>query len=110
MMALTGYQKTKRWRERHPERARATERNQKYKKLYKIDYKRYQEMLEEQYGVCAICLKSPESGKLLHVDHCHAADMVRGLLCSFCNTGIGLFGEDITLLEAAIRYLQRWAK
>jgi hypothetical protein len=32
------------------------------------------------------------------------------LLCSGCNAGLGGFGDDPALLEAAIRYLQSHAK
>jgi hypothetical protein len=31
---------------------------------------------------------------------------VRGLLCFTCNSGIGMFSDDTTLLEQAIRYLK----
>lgn len=79
---------------------------------YGVDANRYQELLVEQGGCCAICRK-PErhtagrSGKLkdLAVDHCHTAGVVRGLLCGSCNTAIGLFNDDPALLDAAKDYL-----
>jgi hypothetical protein len=40
-----------------------------------------------QGGACAMC--SASRGRLL-VDHCHRTGLVRGLLCSSCNTAEGL--------------------
>lgn len=61
-------------------------------------------MLEEQGGVCKIC-KAPPLEKRLSVDHHHDSGAIRGLLCSNCNTGVGMFRDDRAILEAAIRYL-----
>ena len=38
-------------------------------------------------------------------DHNHTSGKVRGLLCSSCNTAIGLFKEDIQVISNAINYL-----
>jgi hypothetical protein len=83
-------------------------------KAHGVDAPRYQEMLREQNGVCAIC-RRPEthrdgaSGKSkdLAVDHDHATGKVRALLCSACNTALGLFNDDADLLGKAIEYLAR---
>lgn len=73
----------------------------------------YGRLLAEQNGVCAICGKDePDShGRTgtkfrLSVDHCHATGRVRGLLCNRCNRAIGLLGDNVELLERAIRYLK----
>jgi len=79
---------------------------------YGVDATRYQEMLREQKGVCAIC-SQPEkitdnaSGKFkdLAVDHDHVTGAVRALLCSACNTAIGLFNDDEGLLAKAQTYV-----
>jgi len=71
----------------------------------------YDQMLEAQGGVCAIC-KDPEThkrnGKLkaLAVDHNHSTGKIRGLLCSDCNTGIGKLKDDHKVLLAAAEYLK----
>lgn len=64
----------------------------------------YEQMRLEQNGCCACCGR-PQL--LLHVDHDHYTDKVRGLLCTQCNAGIGLLGDTVAALYAALRYLQR---
>ena len=79
-----------------------------------VDADRYQKMLREQNGVCAICYQSEKhkdglSGKAkdLAVDHDHKTGAVRALLCSACNTALGLFNDDPALLDAAKAYLEK---
>lgn len=72
---------------------------------------RYDAMLAEQAGVCAVCervetdLSRSRRPKPLSVDHCHETGRVRGLLCSRCNIAIGLVGDDPNLLRKLIGYL-----
>lgn len=56
---------------------------------------------------CAICGTTAWPGRHSrpHVDHCHETGLVRGILCSECNTGLGKFKEDPALLRRAIEYL-----
>jgi len=82
---------------------------------YGIDAHRYQTMLDEQNGLCAICgrperLVNGRSGKVhaMAVDHCHSTGKVRQLLCSNCNRGLGLFYDDPDLLFKAARYVLRY--
>jgi len=70
-------------------------------------------MLTAQGEGCAICgrklgHKKGRSGlpSRLVIDHEHKTGKIRGLLCSRCNSGIGIFEEKIELLEAAIKYLE----
>jgi len=77
-----------------------------------VDAQRYQEMLREQNGVCAIC-HQPEtapdkaSGKTkdLAIDHDHKTGKIRALLCSNCNRALGLFNDDPALLAKAQSYV-----
>jgi hypothetical protein len=53
---------------------------------YGLTIARYEEMLEGQRGVCAICDGLPSGkNKSLCVDHDHETGAVRGLLCHRCN-------------------------
>jgi len=72
---------------------------------YHISHATYKKMLAEQGGVCKICGNLPNKGKVLHVDHDHVAGDIRGLLCHGCNTGLGMFKENLATLESAKQYL-----
>lgn len=64
-----------------------------------------------QGGVCAICQRPQRERNRrrarLDVDHDHLTLRVRGLLCSPCNAGIGLLGDDPALIRAAAAYLEQ---
>lgn len=80
-------------------------RNRRYN-LHKFGMtpERYEEMLVSQGGVCAIC-KGPPDTTNFHVDHNHTTGTIRGLLCSACNTAIGLLKEDAEIFQSAVSYL-----
>jgi Recombination endonuclease VII len=99
----------RRYRKKYPERLAARARVQNLKR-FGITVADYNRIHNEQDGVCKIC-RRPETtlchGSLmsLSVDHCHATNRVRGLLCNTCNRGIGLLGDDPEVLRAAANYL-----
>jgi predicted nuclease of restriction endonuclease-like RecB superfamily len=88
---------------KHPEKLH--ERSLKYN--HGITLKEYHTMLEQQNYGCAICSISPDdcSRKKLEVDHDHATDKIRGLLCEHCNRMLGHAKDRHDILEAAARYL-----
>lgn len=61
----------------------------------------YEKLLKKQNYKCAIC---QEYEKLV-VDHCHTNLKVRGLLCQKCNSGLGMFKDNLESLKNAIKYL-----
>jgi len=73
------------------------------RRRYGLNEEEYNNMILSQNNLCAICNKS--SSKTLHIDHDHITGKVRGLLCSSCNTGIGMLQEDTVILNKAIEYL-----
>ena len=78
------------------------------KRRYGITLDQYDDMYEKQQGRCAICgTDTPGgNGQRFHVDHDHVSGQVRALLCSACNTGLGKFRDDPSLLRAAAIYLE----
>lgn len=109
----------KRWRENNPEKIRA------YGRMYRktprgralhtemarrARLKRYglleiqiNELKEQQGYKCKICnKKSP-----LVLDHDHKTGAFRGLLCSKCNTGLGMFQDNTIILKRATEYLTK---
>lgn len=92
----------KRWVAKYPDK----DKNRRLLYSTGITLARFEEMLKAQGGVCAICFHVSEDGRQLCVDHCHKTGKIRGLLCSACNTGIGLMKDDVSLMENAIKYLQ----
>lgn len=81
-------------------------RNRNFKSKYGITLDDYNRMHAEQNGVCAICHKE-ETVKKLHlaVDHSHATNRVRGLLCNRCNLLLGKAYDSVEYLRACIQYL-----
>jgi hypothetical protein len=83
---------------------------------YGLTPERYDRMLFEQDGVCAIC-RQPETrrgsgGDLrrLSVDHDHRTGAVRQLLCGRCTSVTWAVEESPGLLDAVRRYLERHAR
>ena len=63
----------------------------------------YFSLLAVAAGPCCICGRADQR---ITVDHDHATGKVRGLLCHSCNVALGLLGDDISRLTAAIVYLK----
>jgi recombination endonuclease VII len=68
---------------------------------YGLSIERYDALLAEQGGGCAICGRTER----LHVDHDHESGVVRGILCGGCNRALGCMDDDPERLVAAARYL-----
>lgn len=62
-------------------------------------------LYERQGGLCAVC-GQPDARRELSVDHCHETGYVRGLLCSTCNLGLGMLGDDLLGLRRVVAYLE----
>lgn len=77
-----------------------------YKRVYGITLSEYKVIFDNQKGVCAICNKECSSGKQLAVDHDHETGQIRGLLCTKCNQGLGMFNDSVDLLNRSISYLE----
>lgn len=102
---------------RNRERAHRAAHRERYR-IYKkkshlrekgLTYEEWQKMIADQGNRCAICgnLPGPQDKNVLHVDHCHKSGAIRGLLCHFCNTGLGSFKDNEELFFKAVEYLRR---
>ena len=97
-----------RYRARHPARVAALTHARYVKSKYGIDAAAYKMLTLAQEGRCAICLRSePVIYKNWCVDHDHITGKVRGLLCSYCNSALGLMGDASETLRRAADYLDR---
>ncbi len=82
------------------------------KKRFGISLEEFELMLESQKHVCAIC-GHPERSidhrtkrvRSLAVDHCHTTGKIRGLLCSDCNTALGLLKDNPETMANMIIYI-----
>jgi len=66
----------------------------------------YLSMFTKQQGRCGICDSRLYSKryKAFAVDHDHKTGRIRGLLCTNCNTAIGLLRDDPIALQRAIEW------
>jgi len=62
-------------------------------------------MLKKQNNKCKIC-NTKFSKVTSNIDHCHTTNKVRGILCTACNMGLGLFKDNTENLTNAITYLK----
>src|SRR5208337_4132598 len=95
------------WRNKNREKVRASRKISGRKYLYGLDgIVHFDEQRQIQQGKCAIC----ERGLVGRgdSDHDHETGEWRGVLCNSCNRGLGFFGDSISTLESALKYLAKW--
>jgi len=87
------------------------------KSKYNISLDEYEKMLRDQNFLCKICKQSEthrykRTGEVtdLSVDHDHATNEVRGLLCRNCNLVIGNSQDRPDILREAALYLEAYEK
>lgn len=71
------------------------------KKKYGMGTVEYEEFFKKHNHSCDVCGAEDRLG----VDHCHTSGAARGLLCSRCNTALGMVNDDIEVLEGLVGYL-----
>lgn len=80
------------------------------KRKYGLTLAEFDRMLAAQNGACAICgTTRPGASGSMRIDHDHRTGRIRALLCDRCNRALGIVNDDVSLLQAAIRYLQKHA-
>ena len=72
---------------------------------YGITREEYETMAASGCGICGAMTCT--TGRRLAVDHDHSTNVVRGVLCTPCNAGLGYFFDSPANLRAAADYLER---
>lgn len=91
--------KSAQWYHRNKERTRVNQLCWKYS----LTKEQYNILHTKQKGRCKICnRKAP-----LVIDHDHTTGRVRGLLCTYCNTMLGMSKDNPNTLSRASAYLRR---
>jgi len=94
------------WKTANPERVRGYGRKKALER-YGLTPEDYALLLERAGGRCEICgTQDPGAKQSFGVDHDHETGRVRGLLCTTCNAGLGMFGDDLERIRKAVRYLE----
>lgn len=98
--------------EERERRRKETFRRSDLKRHYGLTDVEFAAKLVEQNGCCMVCGRGETAmlrGRVreLAVDHDHETGVVRDLLCSECNKGLGDFGDDPVRLRAAADYIER---
>jgi hypothetical protein len=81
---------------------------------YNITFEDAKTLLDTQNHQCAICRTPIEFAaqsydKEACIDHCHSLKQPRGILCHWCNTGLGYFRDEPQRLIAAKTYLDGYS-
>lgn len=86
------------------DKAKSAERRDK--SVYGLMPGGYDELKRIQGGRCWICQRATGATRRLSVDHDHATDEVRGLLCRPCNSMLGHGRDDPEFFLRAMGYLE----
>lgn len=70
-----------------------------------VSQEQFDIQFKKQMKRCRICKSETPNGRGWHADHDHKTGKFRGVLCSPCNTGLGMFKDDVRLLRISIQYL-----
>ena len=81
----------------------AKTRKYRLKNKYGLTEQMFQDMLSQQNNQCMICREVMDQP---YVDHDHQTGRIRGLLCTYCNTLLGMARDSSFILSNAISYLK----
>lgn len=90
---------------------RLSARSRRFQKKYGLTHAQVELMRMGQNNQCLICsvvfCDGSHKAASMHIDHCHSTGIVRGLLCTHCNHGLGKFQDSADVLRRAIAYLEK---
>lgn len=101
--------KSKQWRDDNPEQAKQQDHAGHLRRSFGLTFAEYEMMVANHGGKCAICGTDRPGGRwnVLQVDHCHATNAIRGLLCRPCNSMLGYIRDNPETLRRAADYLEK---
>lgn len=85
---------------------RARVRLSRWRRKYGVTEERAKELLAACRNLCSICGGEGIGRQGLVLDHNHTTNKVRGVLCTKCNTAIGMLDDLPERCEAAAAYLR----
>jgi hypothetical protein len=112
----------KAWRVTHLDTKRAADRawgkaNRLRQRITRKQWKskqyaaRVAALVAQHSGRCDLCDQPPDGRwRRLNIDHCHATNVFRGLLCSRCNRALGFFKDNPALMRRAADYIEQHRK
>jgi len=100
-------------RKRNPQKQIVDTRRANLKSNFGMTIEQYEAMLTAQNNLCAICGNLEThciKGQLLRlaVDHDHATDTNRALLCGKCNLAAGNVNDSSERAKQLLAYLEKW--
>lgn len=110
------------WAKANPEKVKASQKkwdaknrhklvSSRRKYLYGVTSEQVDACFIRQGRRCAICRQDKPLGRgSWHVDHDHKTNKFRGMLCSNCNTALGLLFDNPVTAEKAAAYLRNHGK
>lgn len=87
-------------------RCKTCRRDYDWQYRYGVSPEQYFEIYKAQGGKCKICGYEPKGNEYLHIDHNKETGEIRGLLCSKCNKGLGMFDEVPENFDRAKQYIE----
>ena len=116
--------KPKAWGKANVEKRRASRMDQYHKRKldtpgflrqrhlmssYGMSVEEWDTLFEKQGKACRVCKSTSPRTKnaVWHTDHKHETGKVRGILCSHCNTMLGMAHEDPAIMLAGVDYLKK---
>lgn len=103
-------ERSKNFRNKNLELVKHVCKKSKYYSRYGITFEELLERLKNQNNKCPCCnTEITLTGKRATavVDHCHSSGRVRGLLCTTCNSGLGMAKDNKEILFNMIKYLEK---
>jgi|SRR5665213_372425 len=101
-------QRASSWNKMNPERRKFNSMRSALMIDFGMAIEDYELLLQNQNGLCLGCYKHHSQFKhRLQVDHDHATNKIRGLLCGPCNRTLGIVSENPMTLRRLADYLER---